>query len=87
MRRAAVVVAVLGVLMTGSMAWADAYDAKLIAECINDNANAKVPPEVIAKYCTCMNDKMDRNETRSITQWEKAHPRERAECDREAGWR
>lgn len=87
MKRMAVVVVVLGMLMAGGLACADQYDAKWIAECINDNANANVAPEVIAKYCTCMNDKMDRNETRSITQWEKTHPIERADCDRQAGWR
>lgn len=42
--------------------------------------------EVITKYCTCMNNKMDENETQSITQWEKSHPKERTECDKESGW-
>ncbi|MBI5522497.1 MAG: hypothetical protein HY910_07710 [Desulfarculus sp.] len=87
MKSVAMVAVFLGMLMTGGLACADQYDAKWIAECINDNANANVAPEVIAKYCTCMNDKMDRNETRSITQWEKTHPMERADCDRQAGWR
>jgi hypothetical protein len=34
-----------------------------------------------------MNEKMDENETRSITQWEKSHPAERKACDKQAGWR
>jgi len=34
-----------------------------------------------------MNEKMDNNETQSISQWEKSHPRERAACDRESGWK
>jgi hypothetical protein len=34
-----------------------------------------------------MNEKMDNNETKSITEWEKTHPRERAACDKESGWK
>jgi hypothetical protein len=34
-----------------------------------------------------MNEKMDDNETRSITQWEKANPRSRRDCERQAGWK
>jgi hypothetical protein len=30
---------------------------------------------------------MDDNETRSITQWEKANPAAMAECDRVSGWK
>jgi hypothetical protein len=33
-----------------------------------------------------MNNKMDENETKSITQWEKTHPDEMAACDKESGW-
>jgi hypothetical protein len=43
--------------------------------------------DVVLKYCTCMNNKMDNNESQSITQWEKAHVAERRACDREAGWK
>ncbi len=43
--------------------------------------------EVVLKYCTCMNNKMDDKETRSITQWEKTHESERKACDKEAGWK
>ena len=42
---------------------------------------------VILKYCTCMNNKMDNNETQSITQWEKTHVAERKACDKVSGWR
>ncbi|MBF0177001.1 MAG: hypothetical protein HQL63_09160 [Magnetococcales bacterium] len=59
---------------------------KWIAQCIKDNASAKESPEVIKKYCTCMNDSMDYSETLTITQWEKLHPKEQAECNRQAGW-
>ena len=34
-----------------------------------------------------MNNKMDNNETRSITQWEKTHKAEQAACSKEAGWK
>ena len=68
------------------LAMAGADDAKWVAQCINDNKDAKVSIEVITKYCTCMNNKMDENETKSITQWEKTHPNEMAACDKESGW-
>jgi hypothetical protein len=64
----------------------DADDLKWINQCIDDNKGGAAA-EVIRKYCTCMNEKMDSNETRSITQWEKSNPRARAACDRESGWR
>ena len=49
-------------------------DKKWIDQCIRDNKGEGATPEVVRKYCTCMNDKMDENETRSISQWEKANP-------------
>ncbi len=64
----------------------NADDVKWINQCIDDNKGA-ASGEVIRKYCTCMNEKMDNNENQSITQWEKSHPRERAACDRESGWK
>ena len=72
--------------MLSGLAMAGADDAKWVAQCINDNKDAKVSIEVITKYCTCMNNKMDDNETKSITQWEKTHPNEMAACDKESGW-
>lgn len=66
---------------------ASSDDAKWVAQCIQDNASSKAPVETITKYCTCMNDKMDENETKSISQWEKSHPKEMAECDKVAGWK
>ena len=65
---------------------ADADDVKWVAQCLKDNAAAKVSVEVINKYCTCMNNKMDSNETQSITQWEKSHTTEKRQCERESGW-
>jgi hypothetical protein len=87
MKRAVFVLILLGSLASSGIALADSDDAKWIAQCIKDNADASVPTEVVIKYCTCMNNKMDANETQSITQWEKTHPSERKDCDRVAGWK
>ena len=61
-------------------------DVKWINACLKDNKGG-ASDEVILKYCTCMNNKMDNNETQSITQWEKTHATERAACDRASGWK
>jgi len=87
MKRILIALFICASILVATRALADSSDAEWIAECIEDNKNANVPIEVVTKYCTCMNNKMSSNETRSITEWEKAHPRERAECDKEAGWK
>ena len=74
-------------LALAAPAYADADDMKWIAQCQKDNADAKVAPDVVTKYCTCMNNKMDSNETRSISQWEKANPTEMKACEAAAGWK
>ncbi len=74
-------------ILTGPAALAGPDDVKWVAQCVGDNADAKVAVEVVTKYCTCMNNKMSDSETLSITQWEKTHATERTACDREAGWR
>ena len=61
-------------------------DVKWINQCVADN-KGDAKPEVVLKYCTCMNNKMSDNETQSITQWEKTHVAERKACDKEAGWK
>jgi hypothetical protein len=65
----------------------DADDIKWIAKCMEDNKDQGQPAEVVRKYCECMNSKMDDDETLSVTQWEKTHPKERKECDEAAGWK
>ena len=66
----------------------NADDMKWINRCINDNKNEPgATPEIIRKYCMCMNEKMDNNETQSISTWEKSHPAERKACDKQAGWK
>jgi hypothetical protein len=61
-------------------------DVKWINACVKDN-KGDAADEVILKYCTCMNEKMDNSENRSITQWEKTHETERKACDKESGWK
>jgi hypothetical protein len=64
----------------------NADDLKWVNQCIDDNKGG-ASAAIIRKYCMCMNEKMDNNETQSISQWEKSHPRERAACDKESGWK
>ena len=82
------VLLVAGSVMASSVAFAQLSkdDVKWINQCITDNKGA-AKDEVIRKYCMCMNEKMDDNESKSITQWEKTHPAERAACDKESGWK
>ena len=75
------------VASTGAVAQKmNADDLKWVNKCIDDNKGGAAPA-VVRKYCMCMNEKMDDNETQSITQWEKSHPKERAACDKESCWK
>jgi hypothetical protein len=66
----------------------NADDMKWINQCISDNrGEAGGTPTIVRAYCICMNEKMDSNETRSVTQWEKANPGARKACERQAGWK
>jgi hypothetical protein len=69
------------------IARADADDDKWIAQCMKDNKDEGAKEEVVYKYCACMNDKMSKDETRSISQWEKTHKKEMKECEKKAGWK
>lgn len=69
------------------LVFADADDTKWIAQCMMDNKDEGKPTEVVQKYCECMNEKMSENETQSVTQWEKTHPKEEKECSDRAGWK
>ena len=89
MKLAAVVLCLVGSVMTSNAAFAQAMNAddlKWVNQCIADNKGG-ASDAVVRKYCICMNEKMSNNETRSITEWEKANPAARAACDRESGWR
>jgi hypothetical protein len=66
----------------------NADDLKWVNQCIDDNkGEAGGTPVIVRAYCVCMNEKMDNNETRSITQWEKANPAARKACEKQAGWK
>ena len=85
MKLATIALLLVGLVTASSAALAQAMNAddlKWINQCIADNKGGASD-----KYCTCMNEKMDNNETKSITEWEKTHPRERAACDRESAWK
>jgi hypothetical protein len=88
MKIASVVMLVAGSALAtqAALAQLSADDVKWINQCIVDNKGG-AKEDVVRKYCMCMNEKMENNETKSITQWEKTHPKERAACDREAGWK
>ncbi|MBF0558227.1 MAG: hypothetical protein HQL08_05560 [Nitrospirae bacterium] len=73
--------------MLSGTCFADSDDTKWISQCIKDNKNEGAKEEVVYKYCQCMNDKMDSNETQSISQWEKTHPAEMKACEKAAGWK
>ncbi|HAS51410.1 MAG TPA: hypothetical protein DCS21_06575 [Gammaproteobacteria bacterium] len=74
-------------MASSNLVFAGADDAKWVAQCVKDNQDQGKPAEVVKKYCECMNEKMDDNETQSIAQWEKSHPKEEKECDAKSGWK
>jgi hypothetical protein len=83
------VLCLLGAVTASSTAFAQAMsadDVKWVNQCIADNKGG-ASDAVIRKYCMCMNEKMGDNETRSISEWEKANPAARRACDRESGWK
>ena len=78
-------------LTTSNMALAQAMnqdDMRWINQCIRDNRGEPGgTPAVVRAYCICMNEKMDSNETRSISQWERSNPGARRDCEQQSGWR
>jgi hypothetical protein len=86
MKRHAALVAMLVCVASPALADKNADDATWIGQCVLDNKDEKQLPEVVTKYCTCMNNQMSDSETRSITEWEKANPQTMEKCSKEAGW-
>jgi hypothetical protein len=82
-----IIVAATFVAAPASAQKQSADDTKWITACVTDNKDEGQAAPVILAYCSCMNNKMSNNETRSITQWEKANPRTSEACSREAGWK
>lgn len=61
---------------------------KRVDQCIRDNKDEPGgTPPIVRAYCACMSEKMDSNETRSITQWETSHPGEQKACEKKAAWK
>ena len=66
----------------------NADDLKWVNQCIDDSKGEPgATPAIARKYCICMNEKMDDNETRTITQWEKSHPAAQHDCEQKSGWK
>lgn len=82
-----IAVAGLGMIAASAPAFADADDAAWIKKCVHDNRNEGAKASVVAAYCACMTGKMSSDETLSVTAWEKTHPKEQAECDKQSGWK
>ncbi len=76
----------LSLLVCGQVALAGSDDVKWITQCMEDNKDAKVSSEVIHRYCACMNEKMDDQDTLSISEWEVLHPDAMSECEILSGW-
>ena len=79
-----------GAMLASGAAYAQkmtADDLKWINQCIQDNRRHGATPDIVRNYCICINEKMDDNETRTISQWERANPKAMADCDKEAGWK
>jgi hypothetical protein len=77
--------ALLSALVANNAALAQAInqdDVAWINRCISDNRGEGASQEVVRAYCVCMSEKMDTNETRSVTAWERANPGERQACER-----
>ncbi|MBF0588641.1 MAG: hypothetical protein HQL53_05890 [Magnetococcales bacterium] len=66
---------------------ADLYeDAAWIKQCVKDNAEEGQSTQILKKYCFCMVNEMPAEETRSVTEWEKANPKVERMCGKRAGW-
>ena len=86
MRFLTIAMLLLGTSLASNVAYADNDDLKWVAKCIQDNAAATVGPDVVAKYCACMNSKMSDSESQSISQWEVSHTTEKKQCEAASGW-
>ena len=83
--RIAILLAATALAAQSNIARADADDDAWINKCMRENSGASA--DVIRKYCSCMNNKMDDNEKKSVSNWEKTHPDEMKACEKEAGWK
>ncbi|GAB0057816.1 hypothetical protein SIID45300_02148 [Candidatus Magnetaquicoccaceae bacterium FCR-1] len=63
------------------------HDHDLVKRCIRDNRNEDQRRRTVEVYCRCMREQMPEHETRSISEWERHHPKAVARCESKAGWR
>ena len=63
-------------LLASSVAFADTTedDVNWINQCMADNKREGASEDVVRKYCVCMDNAMAKDETKSITEWEKTTP-------------
>jgi hypothetical protein len=88
MKRGLSIIATVVIMAGGSSLFAsNSDDIKWIAECMLDNKDGGVSESTVYKYCQFMNSKMSDDESQSITQWEKSHPKERTACEKKANWK
>ena len=78
---------VLTAVLAGPATAQTTDDVKWINQCVSDNKDEGQTQQVVLSYCTCMNNQMGNNESRSITQWEKANPQKMEMCSGRAGWK
>jgi hypothetical protein len=86
MKSIALAIVLLSSVVAGPALAQNSDDVKWIGQCVTDNKDEGQTPAVITAYCTCMNNKMGSNESRSISTWEKANPRAQEACSKEAKW-
>ena len=85
MRFFAVALCLAGSVFINGAARADFEEKLWVAQCVRDNAGSEASTKALVKYCSCMNNKMDDEETKSVTDWAISHPDEKAVCETKAG--
>lgn len=86
MKSAIITLSFVSCLIASSASAQSTDDVKWVNQCVRDSAGYAVSQQVKIMYCTCMVSKMSDNETRSVSQWERANPAARDDCAKRAGW-
>lgn len=87
MKRHVALIAMLACIATPALADKTSDDSKWIGDCVIENKDEGQPADVVTKYCTCMNNEMSDDESRSVTEWEKANPKVMDKCSKDSGWK
>jgi hypothetical protein len=87
MKRHVALIAMLACFATPALADKKSDDSKWIGDCVIENKDEGQSADVVTKYCTCMNNEMSDDESRSVTEWEKANPKVTEKCSKESGWK